>query len=212
MTWKSALRSAGAAIRRAERESLKRQRELERKRKHLVKMEELERAEYEVQVYENNIDVICSYHKECSDDWDWETINNSDPPIKPKKSNKNEYLAQSAFESFKPNIMDKLLKKKCTFITSNLIVHETTMLLERKVSRKEAIKFLKVVLKDPDIEIIHADEDIELEGYKTYQKYKDHDYSITDCVSFSIMNKIEITRCFTFDNHFLAMGFNVEPL
>lgn len=108
--------------------------------------------------------------------------------------------------------MDKLLKKKCTFITSNLIVHETTMLLERKVSRKEAIKFLKVVLKDPDIEILHADEDIELEGYKTYQKYKDQDYSITDCVSFSIMNKIEITRCFTFDNHFLAMGFNVEPL
>ena len=110
MTWKSALRSAEAVIRRAERESLKRQRELERKRKHLEKMQELERAEYEVQVYENSIDVICSYHKECSDDWDWETIKNSAPPLKPNKSNKNEYRAQSAFESFKPNIMHKLLK------------------------------------------------------------------------------------------------------
>jgi len=104
-----------------------------------------------------------------------------------------------------------LLKGKTRFITSNLIIHETTMLLERKVSKKESIRFLKAIFKDPIVEIIHADEDVEQEAYELYQKYKDQDFSIVDCISFMIMRKYQIYRCFTFDKHFSTMGFNVEP-
>ena len=107
---------------------------------------------------------------------------------------------------------NRLLKEKCRFITTNLVIHESTMLLERKVSKKEAIKFLKAVLKDPLIEIIHADEDIEREGFELYQKYKDQDFSIADCVSFAVMQQYKISRSFTFDVHFSTMGFAVEPL
>ena len=106
---------------------------------------------------------------------------------------------------------NQLLKANIRFITSNLIIHETTMLLERKVSKKEAIRFLKVILRDSRVEIIHADEEVELEAYELYQKFKDQDYSIADCGSFVLMRKYRISRCFTFDRHFSVMGFNVEP-
>ena len=107
---------------------------------------------------------------------------------------------------------NRLLKQNSRLITTNHVVHETTMLLERKVSKKEAIKFLKTVIKDPLVEIVHADEDLEQEGYSLYQKYKDQDYSIADCISFVAMRQYHISRCFTFDHHFSTMGFDVEPL
>ncbi len=66
--------------------------------------------------------------------------------------------------------------------------------------------------KDPLIEIVHADEEIEQEGFLLYQKYKDQDYSIADCVSFVVMQLYNISRCFTFDRHFSTMGFDIEPI
>jgi predicted nucleic acid-binding protein len=107
---------------------------------------------------------------------------------------------------------NRLLKENVLFITTNLVIHESTMLLERKVSKKEAIKFLKAILKDPLVEIFHIDEDMELEGYTLYQKYKDQNFSIADCISFVVMKQYQISRCFTFDHHFSTMGFDVEPL
>ncbi len=107
---------------------------------------------------------------------------------------------------------NKLLKENVRFITTNLVINESTMLLERKVSKKEAIKFLKAIIKDPLIEIVHIDEDTEHEGYVLYQKYRDQDFSITDCISFVVMKQYQITRSFTFDRHFTAMSFDIEPL
>jgi len=111
MGWKGTLRSIAAAQRRAEREALKRQRELERQRKQLEKMEELERAAYEVQVYENYIDVLISIHKDCGEVWDWESIQATAPPIEPTKSDTNERMARSNLEAYKPGLVDKMLKR-----------------------------------------------------------------------------------------------------
>jgi uncharacterized protein len=107
---------------------------------------------------------------------------------------------------------NRLLKEKNRLITTNLVIHESTMLLERKVSKKEAVKFLIAILKDPLVEIVHADEDMEREGFKLYQKYIDQDFSIIDCISFVVMQKHQISRCFTFDQHFSTMDFNIEPV
>jgi len=104
MGWKGTLRSIRAAQRRAEREAQRRRRELERQRKQLEKMRELERAAYEVQVYENYIDLLLSVHKEGSDVWDWEAIRSSELP-----TNIHEELAQAKLDGFKPGVFDELL-------------------------------------------------------------------------------------------------------
>lgn len=111
VSWKGTLRSIQAAQRRSERDAKRRQRELEMQRKQLEKMQELERAEYEVQVFENYLDVLLSVHKECGDVWDWEAIRDSDPPSKPSRTNASEKAALVALESYKPGSMDKLLRR-----------------------------------------------------------------------------------------------------
>jgi hypothetical protein len=109
MGWKGTLRSIAAAQRRAEREALRRQRELDRQRKQLQKMRELERAAYEVEVYENYIDILLSVHKECSNDWDWQAILSSRETSQPIRSYTREELARTKLNEFEPSFTDKLM-------------------------------------------------------------------------------------------------------
>lgn len=74
MGWKGTLRSMQAASRKADRNAQRRQRERQARQKEYAKMEALEQAAYEVEVYENQIDVLLSVHKECGEEIDWQSF------------------------------------------------------------------------------------------------------------------------------------------
>ena len=53
-------------------------------------MQELEQAAYEVDVYENEIELLQSVHKECTDLVDWKKVASAPEPSKPdEKSMQN---------------------------------------------------------------------------------------------------------------------------
>lgn len=112
MGWKGTVRSVGAAVRAAERDAKRRQRELEKQYKQFEKMQELEQAAYEVDAYENHIDVIQSTHKECSPPVDWNKIALSKQPTEPKKKSENEEDARVISDSYKPGFIDRLFKRE----------------------------------------------------------------------------------------------------
>ena len=112
MGWKGTVRSINSAVRAAERESKRRQRELEKQHKQYEKMQELEQAAYEVDVYENHIQFIQSTHKECSPRIDWNKVALAQQPKKPTKIASKEQDALSVLDSYKPGIIDRLLKKE----------------------------------------------------------------------------------------------------
>jgi len=109
MGWKGAVRSVGAAIRAAERDSKRRQRELEKERKYYEKMELLEQAAYEVSVFENHIEIIQSLHKECSEKIEWRVVVDSKKPNEPRKTTHNETKASYLASNYKPGYFDRLL-------------------------------------------------------------------------------------------------------
>lgn len=111
MSWSGHLRSLQAAQNRNERAARKRQNELKRQQVNLEKMQELERANYEVQVYENYLDILLSIHKDCGNPMDWQLIQSSVPPLEPSKNNALEMSARSNLVNFKPGVMDKLLNR-----------------------------------------------------------------------------------------------------
>lgn len=114
MGWRGTLRSIEAAQRRSQREALRRQRQLERQRKELAKMEESERAAYDVQVHENYIDTLLSVHKECASKIDWAILQFSDPPIRPENTRFREKIAQTALDEYEPSFLDKVLRRTPT--------------------------------------------------------------------------------------------------
>jgi predicted nucleic acid-binding protein len=42
-------------------------------------------------------------------------------------------------------------------------------------------------------------------------RYRDKDYSFTDCTSFVVMQELKLKRALTTDHHFRQMGFEVVP-
>ena len=103
------MRSLGSISRSIERESRRRQRELEKQSKLLEKMQEQERAAYEAQVYENNIELLSSVYKECGDICDWASIQSSPPPSEPTPTHTHEEAAREELASQKIGLSDKLL-------------------------------------------------------------------------------------------------------
>jgi len=102
MGWKGTVRSIQAAARRADREAQRRQKELEKQEKLYAKMEALEQAKYEVDVYENQLEVIQSVHKEWGNRIDWKAISSMPAPKEPINEHTHE-------KNFKPGIITKLL-------------------------------------------------------------------------------------------------------
>ena len=105
------MRSLAAAQRRAERDARRRQRELERQGKQLEKMEELERALFEVEEFENYLDVLMSIHKDCGPTWSWLEIQQAPRPKEPQKAHIRELKAKAAHQSYSPGVTDKLLRR-----------------------------------------------------------------------------------------------------
>jgi len=143
MGYRGAIRGIGAAIRAAEREAKRKQRELDRQQKEMERTEELERAAYEVEVYENYIDVLSSIHKECGDGWDWQKIKSSDPPTEPESMKTHEQKVQKAIDNYSPSFFDKTFKrveKKKNKMLQNL---EEAKKLDRAEYQKAMEEFKK---------------------------------------------------------------------
>jgi hypothetical protein len=111
MTWKGTLRSIAAAQRRSERAARQRHNELARRQKLLENMAELERASYEVEVYENRLDVLSSIHKDCGEAWHWGVMLVTEPPAMPVNSYRHLAEANAKLDGFRPSVADKFLKR-----------------------------------------------------------------------------------------------------
>ncbi|XKV51120.1 hypothetical protein QCL65_13550 [Pseudomonas sp. nanlin1] len=110
MGWKGTLRSMQASARRAERNAHRRQRELERRQKEYSRMEALEQAAYEVEVYENHLEVLISVHKESGDTIKWKSMLNRTEPKEPSLASISEDAASNALATYAPNFWARLFK------------------------------------------------------------------------------------------------------
>jgi predicted nucleic acid-binding protein len=57
--------------------------------------------------------------------------------------------------------------------------------------------------------MVSVDRDLLLLSFELFKKYKDQDFSLTDCTSFVLMKRLKLSTCFTFDAHFSHMGFAI---
>jgi len=86
-------------------------------------------------------------------------------------------------------------------ITSLPVFIETFHLIHHKIGKPSAIKFWKV-LKNSSIILINIDlVDLEF-AFDIINKYSDQNFSVVDCLSFSIIERLKIDLVFTFDSHF----------
>jgi uncharacterized protein len=106
-----------------------------------------------------------------------------------------------------PNV----LKNHKRLITSNLVVAETYVVLQRELGHKAAMGFLQRINASPRILKTWSNESIEAEAEQMLLKYSDQDFSYVDAISFVIMKRHKIHKAFCFDRHFVTAGFTNIP-
>jgi hypothetical protein len=85
MGWQATVRAMQAAERREQREAQRRQRELAREAKEQAKLSALEQARFEVNTYENRLEVLLSVHREQGHVWEWAAVAASLPSPLPQQ-------------------------------------------------------------------------------------------------------------------------------
>ena len=96
-------------------------------------------------------------------------------------------------------------------VTSNFIFDETVTLCLYRLGRDAALRVGDELRSGALADVVRTTRDDETRAWKLFSGRADKDYSFTDCVSFVIMRRLEITQAAAFDEDFRREGFSVLP-
>ncbi len=99
-------------------------------------------------------------------------------------------------------IWDRLRLERLAPFTTNFIVAETHALLLARADHATARRWLRLVTV-PETWVSQEDYS---RGKQIIDTYRDKSYSMTDAISFAVMERIGVSLAFTFDVHFDQFG------
>ncbi len=73
--------------------------------------------------------------------------------------------------------------------------------------RRRAVEFIDDIRENLHIQVIPQSRESFLQGFDLYRRRMDKEYSLTDCISMTVMQRLEIREVLTHDNHFKQEGF-----
>jgi predicted nucleic acid-binding protein len=97
------------------------------------------------------------------------------------------------------------------FVTTSYVFDEVVTTFNSRNQHSKAVSVGTDLLNAPRIQLIHVDENLFSDGWEYFKQHQDKKFSLTDCISFVVMNRLGITEVLTFDKHFVQAGFNRLP-
>ena len=107
------------------------------------------------------------------------------------------------------DFLTKLAEEKVILLVTNFIIAEIYTLMLRKIGRDKAIEHLEKLRNTAEIE--RVSEEDENKAWQIILRYRDKDFSYVDATSFAVMERLEISDAFSFDDHFEQYSFNRLP-
>lgn len=104
-------------------------------------------------------------------------------------------------------IRARLITERWRVYTTNFVVAETHALLLTRHDRSVAARALRDIEQSAGTTVVRAEEQDEQRARQIIDLYQDKDFSLTDAISFAVMERLEIGYAFTFDRHFAQYGF-----
>jgi predicted nucleic acid-binding protein len=104
------------------------------------------------------------------------------------------------------DILSEATGRRTPPFTSNYIIAETHALLLTRLGRDRAARFL-LSMDGTRVSIVQAGVEQEAAAREIIYRYADRSFSLTDAISFVLMEQLGITTAFTFDSDFRQYGF-----
>jgi uncharacterized protein len=98
-----------------------------------------------------------------------------------------------------------------SLVTTSYVFDKVVTFLNSRGHHAKAVQIGNDLLRSASLQLIHVDEGLFYEGWTYLQQHQDKDYSLTDCISFVVMQRLSINTAFAFDRHFVQAGFTKEP-
>jgi uncharacterized protein len=92
-------------------------------------------------------------------------------------------------------------------LTTDWIVTELADALARPPNRARFLRLFRILQQQKELTIIPASRTLLEEGLEFYEVRPDKEWSLTDCISFVVMQKNGIIEALTGDRHFEQAGF-----
>lgn len=115
---------------------------------------------------------------------------------------KNDYMYVRARENF-----DYFAWQSIQLVTSSFVLVETTALLQRRIGMAPVHDFNAKIL--PLLEVIWVDDKWYARAMQRLLAQNNRNVSLVDCLSFEIMDSLEIKCAFAFDKLFEENGFTI---
>lgn len=104
------------------------------------------------------------------------------------------------------SLWNSLDLSKSHFVTTTYVLDESVTFLNSRGAHQNAVSLGDGLLLSPRIDLVHVDEDLFFEGWSSFKKFSDKDFSLTDCISFVVMGCDELSTALTFDSDFEKAG------
>jgi predicted nucleic acid-binding protein len=92
-------------------------------------------------------------------------------------------------------------------LVTEYIFCETINHLSRRADRHRAATIIRLVFENPSYTFIHAASELFESGLQLHRDRPDKEWSLTDCISFHLMQARGVTCALAYDLHFEQAGF-----
>ncbi|HAC64540.1 MAG TPA: nucleic acid-binding protein [Cyanothece sp. UBA12306] len=100
--------------------------------------------------------------------------------------------------------------KNVKIVTTDEVLIEVLNFLSAIVPlRRHTVQFVDDIMKNTHIQVIPQNRESFLGGFNLYRRRLDKEYSLTDCISMTVMQRLKINEVLTHDNHFKQEGFMI---
>jgi len=91
-------------------------------------------------------------------------------------------------------------------VTTDLIVIETLNLVQARLGPPPAIALGKRLFAPATTTMLKVAESDLAQAWRLFQRYRDKAFSFTDCTTFALMGRLDMSTAFAFDIHFRQYG------
>lgn len=93
-------------------------------------------------------------------------------------------------------------------VTTDAVLLETGNALSRGF-KAQAIEIIQHFQEAEDVTLIHMNPLLFKDAFDLYQRYRDKEWGMVDCLSFVVMREMKLTTALAFDKHFEQAGFRL---
>ena len=106
----------------------------------------------------------------------------------------------------------ELIRNRPRVVTTNFVLDEAITAFVSRGRHRKAVEVGNRLLKSPSVRLVHVDEELFRSALEYLAKRSDKRFSLTDCVSFVLMERLGIRQALAFDAHFEQAGYTrVRP-